>query len=259
MKWFKGLLLFTCFIVAACATPTKTAKKMPVQASEADQIIDDAILAHGGPIYKTAAFSFDFREKKYTFKNESSNFKYIRRETKDSLLIKDVLTNTEFTRSIDGVPTTLTSVDSMKYGNSLNSVIYFALLPYKLDDPAVKRTYKGITVIKQTEYHTIEITFGEEGGGIDYEDVYYYWINKGTNVMDYLAYQYQVDNGGVRFRQAVQPKIIDGIRFQNYINYKAAIGTPLADLPTLFESGDLDTLSIINLDNIRGEIGEIDN
>ena len=231
---------------------------MPLEISKADQIIKDAILAHGGPLYKTAAFSFDFREKQYTFKNESSSFKYIRRETKDSLLIKDVLTDTEFTRSIDGVPTPLSSADSTKYGNSLNSVIYFALLPYKLDDPAVQRTYKGITLIKQTEYHTIEITFAEDGGGVDHEDVFYYWINTGTNVMDYLAYQYQVNNGGVRFRQAVQPKIIDGIRFQNYINYKAAKGTPLADLPTLFESGGLDTLSTINLDNLRGEVGDID-
>jgi len=225
MKWFIGLLVFTCVMLAACTSTT------------------------------TAAFSFDFREKQYTFKNKATSFEYIRKATKDSVLTTDVLTNTEFIRSIDGVPTTLTSKDSIKYGNSLNSVIYFALLPYKLDDPAVKRTYKGITTIKQTEYHTIEITFNKEGGGIDHEDVYYYWINKGTNVMDYLAYQYQVDNGGVRFRQAIQPKIIDGIRFQNYINYKADKNTPLTELPNLFETGRLDTLSTINLDNIRGEVG----
>jgi len=259
MKWFKGLLMLACFLVAACSTTTKMAQKAPVAVSQADQIIKDAIIAHGGPLYTNAAFSFDFREKQYTFINKATSFEYIRKETKDSILIKDVLTNTGFTRSMDGLPTTLASADSIKYGNSLNSIIYFALLPYKLDDAAVQRTYKGITVIKQTDYHTIEITFGKEGGGVDHEDVFYYWINTGTNVLDYLAYQYQVNDGGVRFRQAVQPKIIDGIRFQNYINYKADKDTPLADLPNLFETGGLDTLSTINLDNIRGEVVTTEN
>lgn len=225
---------------------------MPVEVSKADQIIKEAILAHGGPLYETAAFSFDFREKQYTFNNKAANFEYIRKATTDSVVTEDILTNAKFTRSVDGVLTTLTSADSLKYGNSLNSVIYFALLPYKLDDVAAKRTYKGITVIKQTEYHTIEITFDKEGGGIDHEDIFYYWINTGSNVMDYLAYQFHVNNGGVRFRQAVQPKIIDGIRFQNYINYKADKDTPLGELPALFEAGTLDTLSVITLDNIRG-------
>ena len=116
MKCFKGLLVCACVMLAACAT-TKITKQTPVAVSQADQIIKDAITAHGGPLYTTAAFSFDFREKQYTFKNKATSFEYIRKETKDSVLTTDVLTNTAFIRSIDGIPTPLTSADSTKYGN----------------------------------------------------------------------------------------------------------------------------------------------
>jgi len=249
MNKLTWIVLIIGFFLSACIS-TKSIQQTPL--SPAASIINKAIKAHGGDAYQNCAFEFDFRKKKYTFKNTNDKYQYTRQEVKDDIVIKDVLSNEGLTRHLDGQLTALSAKDNTKYSNSLNSVIYFALLPYKLNDPAVIKKDKGVTTIKGKSYHTIEVSFQQAGGGADFEDVFYYWINKDSYVVDYLAYQFHVNKGGVRFREAIDPKVVDGIRFQNYINYKADKDTPLADLPTLFEAGDLKKLSVIALENIRG-------
>jgi len=241
-----GMITGFCFY--ACISTKSIQQQI---SSQAASIINKAIEAHGGDAYQNSAFEFDFRNKKYTFKNNNEAYQYTRQETKEGIVIKDLLSNEGYTRHLDGRLTTLSLEDNVKYSNSLNSVIYFALLPYKLNDPAVMKKDKGLTTIKGKSYHTIEISFNQAGGGKDFEDVFYYWINKDSYIVDYLAYNYHVNNGGVRFREAIDSKMINGIRFQNYANYKADKNTLLADLPALFEAGDLKKLSVIELENIR--------
>ena len=130
-------------------------------------------------------------------------------------------------------------------------MVYFATLPHKLKDPAVNKSYKGTTTIKGKTYHVLQISFNEEGGGVDHEDIYHYWINTETNYIDYLAYNFIVNGGGVRFRSAYNPRTVDGIRFQDYVNYKAPKGTPLADLPGLLEKGELKQLSLIETEEVK--------
>jgi len=60
-----------------------------------------------------------------------------------------------------------------------------------------------------------------------------------------------VNKGGVRFRSAYNRRVIDGIIFQDFINYKAKIGTPLFDLPSLYEKGELEELSRIETKDIQ--------
>ncbi len=246
-SWLGFLLLI--LILAACKSP-KLLQNQPTL-SKAEEVINNAIKVHGGAAYPSSAFEFDFRGKHYTFTNNQQSYQYTTEETTEDGIVKDVLTNTSFTRTLNGQPVHLSSSDSIKYSNSLNSVIYFVLLPYKLIDPAVLSTYKGLTKIKGQTYHTLEIAFKQEGGGTDFEDVFYYWIDQDSYTVDYLAYLYHVNKGGVRFREAIDQKQVDGIRFQNYVNYKADKGTPLADLPSLFEAGNLKKLSVIESENIQ--------
>jgi hypothetical protein len=63
------------------------------------------------------------------------------------------------------------------------------------------------------------VTFSEEGGGEDYEDQFLYWINKKDLTLDYLAYQYYTEGGGIRFRAVTQRHNVNGITFQDYANY----------------------------------------
>ena len=218
--------------------------------SKADSIVNTAIEAHGGKRYDTADYSFTFRDKTYRFKNDGSNYEYSSTIQKGDSLIKDVMINSDFTRYINTQKQNLTAEDAGKYGESLNSVIYFATLPHKLQDASVHKKFVEETTIKGKKYDVIEVTFGQDGGGQDFDDQYQYWINKETHLMDYFAYNYQVNEGGVRFRAAFNTKVVDGVTFQDYINYEAPVKTPLKDLPALYEQGKLKEASKILTENV---------
>ena len=144
----------------------------------------------------------------------------------------------------------LSTEDAGKYGEALNSVIYFATLPHKLQDASVHKTFVEETTIKGKKYDVIQVTFGQDGGGKDFDDEFHYWINKQTHKIDYLAYNYRTNDGGVRFRSAFNTRVIDGLTFQDYINYEAPLETDLKDLPKLYEQGKLKEVSQILTENV---------
>jgi hypothetical protein len=218
--------------------------------TKAESIVEKAITAHGGYRYDNSHYSFTFRKKKYSFQNLGVRYTYTAESNKDGKVIFDKLDNLGLSRSIDGKLTQLSEEQNKAFSGSLNSVIYFATLPHKLKDPAVIKSYKGETLIKGEKYHIIEVRFSEEGGGQDHDDIFHYWIAKDDSTIDYLAYNYKVNGGGVRFRSAYNRRIIDGIIFQDYVNYKAPVGTDLIDLPELFESDQLKKLSLIETENV---------
>ena len=129
---------------------------------------------------------------------------------------------------------------------------------FNKDAIEVMEAIKGASITFTSEekhavenYDVIEVTFKQEGGGKDFEDQYYYWINKKSHTMDYLAYNYKVNGGGVRFRSSYNRRNVGGIIFQDYINYKAEVGTPLKDLPTLYENDKLKEVSRIDTENVE--------
>lgn len=213
--------------------------------SKADSIVNETIEAHGGKLYDTADYSFIFRGKKYRIQNSGSDYSYSSEIQKGDSLIKDVMTANKFERTINSNLQTLSKEDSGTYGEALNSVIYFATLPYKLQDASVNKEFIEETTIKGKQYDVIQVTFGQDGGGKDFDDEYHYWINKDTHKIDYLAYNYVVNDGGVRFRSAFNTRVIDGVTFQDYINYEAPVKTALKDLPKLYEQGKLKEVSQI--------------
>ena len=143
--------------------------------------------------------------------------------------------------------------DSMasRYSNSINSVNYFVLLPFGLNDAAVNKRYLKQVDTAEGSYHLIEVTFKQEGGGKDFEDVYLYWINTETFKPEYLAYSYLVDGGGTRFREAFNERYIKELRFVDYRNYKPPTKeTPLEQLFDLFKEGELTLVSTIATENV---------
>jgi len=214
-------------------------------------VIFDAIDAHGGDRYEEGHFEFVFRKKLFTFQNDGEKFEYTASYEKDGKKYFDLMNNNEFKRTVDGLKMDLTEKQSNGARESLNSVIYFATLPHKLLDKSVNKSYVGEVDIKGKKYKVVKVTFQEAGGGKDFEDTYHYWINKETNIIDYLAYDYKVGKGGVRFREAYNPRIVGGILFQDFINYKAELGTALIDLPNLWKDGKLKELSRIETESIK--------
>ncbi len=262
MRFRNLFLLLTAFLLLGIACkPKNTAKEKEEKnmlkekvvsdtTDTATQLVTETIKAHGGELYDKAHYAFTFRDKRYTFKNNRGRYTYSVKSKKDGKAIQDQLTDGKLTRTIDEVETQLSNKDIAKYSEALNSVIYFATLPHKLGDFAVNKTHEGVTTINGKTYEILGITFQQEGGGKDFDDKFHYWINKENKTIDYLAYSYSTNEGGVRFRAAYNPRTVTGIRFQDYINYRAPIGTPLKDLPALYEAGSLEELSRIVTEDI---------
>lgn len=220
--------------------------------TDPQKIIDKAIAASGGDKYLNATIEFDFRDRHYVSTRKGGLYTY-ERITKDSAnTTHDFLSNDGFKREING--TAVEVVDSMKvkYTSSVNSVIYFALLPYGLNDASVRKKFLGETQLEGKEQYAVEISFGEEGGGEDFEDVFIYWINKKDFTIDYLAYSFDEGKGlEYRFRKAYNPRKVNGITFFDYINYQSITDTKITGLEDLYKESKLKELSKIELLNIK--------
>lgn len=248
----KKTLLFILMLTSIVACKEKT-QPLTVQ-----QIINQAVEKSGGVLYEKAHIEFDFRNIHYISKRRGSKYSYERIQTDSAgAIIHDVLSNRGFERFIND--SLVQVVDSManKYANSVNSVHYFAYLPYGLNDKAVHKKLLGEKTIKRKNYYFIEVTFSEENGGDDHSDVFLYWVDKETFLVDYMAYLYHTEEGGIRFREAFNPNKINGIRLVDYKNYK-----PFADdidfyqIGELFDAGKLELLSDIVNENVKVEIVE---
>jgi hypothetical protein len=221
--------------------------------TEAEKIVDAAIAAYGGALYETSAITFDFRGTHYSIFKSPTAFEYSREFSDSTGQVVDVLNNSGFTRKVNGVLIdTLTEERIGAFSRSVNSVAYFAFLPYGLNDAAAIKTYLGQTDVKGKKYNLIKVTFQAEGGGEHFEDEFLYWFGVDDSKMDYMAYSYHTDGGGVRMRDVRATREVGGIRFQDYNNLKAARKeTPLDSMQVLYETGALVKLSEINLENIK--------
>lgn len=236
-----GITFFLALTALALADPP-----------DPQQIVDAAIEAHGGEHFQTMRVEFDFRDKHYSAERRGGLFSYERSFSAPEGQISDILSNDGFTRTINGQPVDLSAEWKSRYRNSVNSVIYFALLPYGLNDPAVQKRYLGEVTIKGEPYHKIEITFRREGGGQDYEDEFIYWFHREKHTLDYLAYRFHTDGGGTRFREAYRRHQNGGLLLTDYYNYVGPKNdTPLTDFDRLFEQGDLEIISDIDLENLQ--------
>ncbi len=220
---------------------------------KAQQLVDAAIEAHGGPAFKSFFLEFDFRERHYTAARNGGIFTYTRAFMDSTgVSIKDVLDNNGLTRYRDGEVVDLSEKQRNAFTGSVNSVIYFALLPFGLNDDAVRKEWIEETTFEGQPYNVVRVTFADDGDDASHEDEYLYWFHKEKNTMDYLAYSFETDGGGLRFRKAVNPRREGGILFQDYLNYKPVDKrTPLDALQSMFEDGALVKVSEINLEHVR--------
>lgn len=242
---FYSLLLV--FVVVSCK------KEMT---PDAQLIVNKAIEVSGGEKFKTSKISFDFRDKYYIAARNNGIYKY-ERKFKDSIdVITDVLYNDGFKRFMNEQEVRVADSMIPRYSRSVNSVHYFSVLPFGLNDAAVNKKYLGEVTIKDKAYHKIKVFFNQEGGGDDFEDVFVYWIGKEDFKVDYLAYSY-MDNEtdiGLRFREAYNERFVNGLRFVDYNNYKPETNEKnLLILDSLFDAGKLKLLSKIENKNVTVE------
>ena len=245
-----GLFAVLLLFVWACENKASSSQKK-TSTHKGQEVIDQAIIAHGQHLFENATLSFLFRDKQYSARRSDAEYTYTRSFKNGSALIEDMLINsTDFSRKKNGASIEVSKEWAEKYSRSINSVLYFFQLPYLLNDLAVKKIDQGIKQIKGENYYQIKVSFQIENGGDDFEDEYLYWVNVNNYEIDYLAYNYITDGGGVRFRSAINKRRVNGLLVQDYINYAPLNKKiPLSSLITEFEKGALIERSrIINSD-----------
>lgn len=234
------------FTLAACGG--EPSEQTPVD-NKAAEIVRQAVLAHGGEHADRVKIGYDFREYRYAIILDGGFFQYERERPDSAGYIRDVLNNDGFYREIDGVRINLPEERAARYAFSLNAVSYFVLLPFKLTDDAVQASYLGETTVKDEPYHEVEVTFRQEGGGLDYQDRFVYWFHRDRHTMDYFAYDFDTDDSGTRFREAYNARTVGGIRFQDYLNFTSTViaepGDPIEQMDSLLDAQELDTVSVI--------------
>ncbi len=240
-KYFTFLLLLSFL---ACKETSK--ETLSVQ-----EIVDKSIANSGGELYKNHDTSFVFRDKKYSASKKDGKKVLSRIFNLDSVTVKDVKRGDGFQRFFNDSLVAVPDSMAIKYANSINSVHYFARLPYGLNDKAVNKELLGEETIKGKAYYKVKVTFDQEGGGDDFDDTYVYWFDKESFKPDYLAYDFHVDGGGQRFRKAYNERYVNGIRFVDYENYKPKKKDKgILEIGKAYENGELELLSKIELSHI---------
>jgi hypothetical protein len=243
-----GLLLVGC-------QPGDPSEPSPPTAAA---VIDSAVAAHGGAVLDRAEVSFVFRGDHYHVRQDEGRF-HFRRVYTDSVgrTVTDGLTNDGPYRVVAGDTASLSDAERNALTTTVNSVTYFALLPHPLRDPAVQPQYSGRDTIEGTPYHRIRVTFQQNGGGRDWEDIFLYWFRTDTYAMDYLAYAFGLGPGdtdtGTRFRVAYDVRRVNGVRFADYENYTLESLPPgaMQRYPSLWMADSLERVSRIETDSVQ--------
>jgi hypothetical protein len=217
------------------------------------RLIEQARQSHGSAALDNASVEFTFRGDRYVADRENGRFMYTRIwRDEDGREIHDRLSNDGVERLVDGQQVTLEPAEALAAEERVNSVVYFALLPYNLTDSSVRARHVGTDTLRGEPYEAVEVTFEEEGGGRDWEDRFVYWIHRENGTMDYLAYRYHTNTGGTRFREAYNPRVVNGVRFADFRNYAFADGDrQIEDYPARLADGGLRLVSEIVLDSVR--------
>jgi hypothetical protein len=246
------LISFLFVLIISCKN-TQQELQVEEVALSASEIIDKSYIFYNVEQLKQNDVSFKFRIHDYNYLRKGSDIVRIRKTIDtNNIEIKDVWKSDVVERFVNDSLIFIESERQEAYRNSINSVFYFAFLPNGLKDPAVNTELMDTVKIKKKEYYKIRVTFDEEGGGEDYNDIFIYWFDKEDFSMDYLAYQYFTEGGGIRFREAINVREIDEITFQDYINYKPSSDSiKLVDIDKAFENNNLKEVSRIELENIK--------
>lgn len=247
------LLLTALLTLAACSNAADTPAAGDARA---DSLVQQAVARHGGDVLDRAAVTFTFRDDRFRIRRNDGMYRYVR-SYEDSLgrAVEEVLTNDSLYRAVDGARVDLTESERLRVEEDVNSVTYFALLPYFLQAPAAHPEYAGADTIDGTPYHRVRVTFQQEGGGRDWDDTFVYWFDRDDLSMDYLAYAYgnsPDETYGTRFREAYNVRTVEGVRFADYVNYTAP-GDSLRNLtryPRLLARDSLERVSRIELDDV---------
>jgi hypothetical protein len=249
--WRSAFVFFLALVLPACSSESPRASAPP--AGTPERVVHDAISAHGGDRFRALRLEFEFRGTPFLVVYDHGIFVFERRTTDaEGRTVVERMDNDATTRTVDGTTVDLAPQELASLETAVNSVVYFALLPWRLEDPAVRLRDLGDAEVEGEPYRKIEVTFESDGGGRDWEDRFVYWFHRDTHMLDYMAYRYHTGDGGTRFRRAINRRVVEGIVLQDYENFEAEEDLDdVAAYDELHRTGQLRLVSLVELDAVR--------
>ena len=239
--------------LAACERPA------PQGDAEALALIDRARTHHGSAALDRAEVAFSFRGTPFVLRRDGGRFRYARTLT-DSLgrTVEEAVDNDGAHRLVDGAEVALDSAQARRVATAVNSVAYFALLPARLADPAVRARLLTPDRVGGQDYDRVEVTFARDGGGQDHQDRYVYWLRQSDGRVGHYAYSYRETPGdtaraatGTRFRVPLGARRVGGVLFQDWRNLSADSAGRLERFGDLYDTGRTFEVSTVVLDSVR--------
>lgn len=216
----------------------------------AQEVLDKAIARHGFDIENNFEVGFEFRNSHFEANFSDMSYVLKRISKDDNQVVEDIINGESLVHKVNDELVKLDSEKMWQASSDTRSVVHFALLPYGANNGAISKQLMPSIKIKGEPYYKVEVTYMNNGVGENFENVFVYWIHKKHFTVDYLAYSYFINGGGVRFREAINPREISGIRFQDYINYTIGKDFPAHELDYAFQTGQLEAISRIELDDV---------
>ncbi len=218
-------------------------------------IVDRAIEHHGGEIYRHSETELDLCSKSgcfrlvtrvdgdrwvYTVSGRSGGSQLRVHSAHDALVV-----------SRNGVEESVEAGKGQRYRDWAMARVYFCFLPFRLNDPSVYKQDLGVVDWNGRRLHKVKVTF-EAGTSTDAGDGYMYWFDPETARLEYFAYSFETDGGGLRFRRAVRHRRIGGVLFFDQENLGVdGPGLSVDAIDAAYVRDSLRQISTVRLEGIR--------
>ena len=190
----------------------------PTEAPSIPEIVARSIEFHGGDLYRKTRSSFDICSKSGCFsvttRVQGGQFDHEVAEAQGERQRWVRSTNGEVEVHEFGKALEISPDQEQKWRDWVMARVYFALLPFRLQDPSVRYQDLGLVDWADRSLHRVKVTF-ETGSSSDASDEFMYWFDPQTSRLELFAYTYENSDGsqGMRFRRLSNYRRIGGLLF----------------------------------------------
>lgn len=223
----------------------------------AEDVVRAAIERHGGDRFEEVSIRWDFRTFPFGLDRDHGRYRYHRVMLDEiEIDIHQVMENDGVWIEMNGAGQEVDMATAASIESQINSTVYLGFLPFRLDDEAVRLADLGTAELEGRPFRKVEVTFDQEGGGRGWENRFVFWFRDGEWTLDYFAYSEPTDPPATRFRRAVNPREIGGLRIQDYENYtvddpSVPADFDIAEYDRLFEEGRVRLVSTVEFENVQ--------
>lgn len=216
-------LFATAFALAA-------ALAAPAHAETAAEIVGRSIAHHGGTLYESTQIALELCSKSgcsaLEVLQDGGVYEYCS-TTQVRMGERRVCIDNDAAREwFDGVGMTSAAapgtpaaeVFDISLRDWVMQQVYFAFLPYRLEDRSVQLEDQGLETWDGRELRRVKVSF-EADTSTDADDEFLYWFDPDTARLELFAYSYERNEGGLRFRRLTNYRRVGGILFFDQENY----------------------------------------